>query len=195
MIIQKSQYKRATWKNGLGHTDEIAIFPPGSSLLKGDFLWRLSSAQIENSSPFSLFPAHDRVLVVLKGAGLRMIHTFEVGDPEDSTEVPPFEPYEFPGDVKSRCELLNGSITDFSLFMRTGEVGGRVVIQEMGADQDFLWNPEGKWNFAHAIQGSFDTGVGNLQESDTLSVTRVEVQFRTHSRPGQLLLIELESLI
>ncbi|NBS41943.1 hypothetical protein EBS80_04795 [bacterium] len=64
-------------------TDEIAIYPEGASLAKGDFKWRLSSARIESASSFSMFPMHDRVLVVLKGHGIRMAHTYEEGEPEE----------------------------------------------------------------------------------------------------------------
>src|SRR4051794_12660438 len=98
-IIQKENYKRSTWKNGLGFTDEIAIYPPDSNLVQGNFLWRLSSARIEKASPFSAFPNHDRILLVLKGAGLKLIHTFEEGSEDEVIEVPKLEPYEFPGDV------------------------------------------------------------------------------------------------
>src|SRR4051812_7066019 len=104
--IPATSYTRSRWKNGLGYTDQIAIYPGGADLKKGDFLWRLSSAKIEQRSGFSLFPEHDRVLVVVKGEGLGLAHTFEEGEPEEFAEVHPFMPYEFPGDVPSRCELL-----------------------------------------------------------------------------------------
>src|ERR1700745_1262965 len=98
-LLPKTNYKRSTWKNGLGFTDEIAIYPPQASLVKGDFLWRVSSEEIGKPSPFSTFPPHDRILLVLKGAGIRIFHTIEEGSDEDVSEIPPLELYEFPGDV------------------------------------------------------------------------------------------------
>ncbi len=190
-ILRKGAYRRASWKNNLGYTDEIAIFPPGSSLTKGDFLWRLSSARIEHASAFSLFPAHDRVLVVLKGEGIRMIHSLEEGEPEDTSEVLPLQPYEFPGDIKSRCELLGGPITDFSLFMRTGEVGADVRTQEIEPNQEYTWNAEGQWNFAYVIEGALDAEIGSLEEGDTLSTPQNRACFRASTDGAIVLLVAL----
>jgi environmental stress-induced protein Ves len=193
-IIQKSRYKRASWKNGLGFTDEIAIHPEGASLAKGDFEWRLSSARIESASPFSMFPAHDRVLVVLKGNGIRMAHAFEEGEPEEITEVMPLEPYEFPGDIKSRCELVRGPIKDFSVFTATGRVGAQVTLQELAPDEEFFWRAEGKWSFAFAIDHSVDTEAGVLSEGDTLSCGAGEVRLTAGEGGARLLLVSLDSL-
>lgn len=89
----------------MGFTDQIAIHPPASDLRRGDFLWRLSSARIEKASPFSTFPEHDRVLIILEGSGVRIVHQFSPGEVE-ITDVLPLEPYEFPGDVPTDCVLL-----------------------------------------------------------------------------------------
>jgi len=193
-IIRKSEYKRATWKNGLGFTDEIAIYPEGASLAKGDFQWRLSSARIESASPFSMFPAHDRVLVILRGNGIRMAHRYEEGDPEEINEVGPLEPYEFPGDIQSRCELMKGAITDFSVFSETGRIGAQVAVQELSPDEDFIWNSEGRWNFAFAIDRSIDTDAGALLEGDTFSCGPGEVRLTAGGDGAKLLLVSLEAL-
>jgi environmental stress-induced protein Ves len=192
-ILKKTDYKRSTWKNGLGFTDEIAIYPPGASLAKGDFLWRLSSAQIEKASSFSMFPAHERVLVVLKGDGIRMAHTFEEGEPEDVNDVPALYPYEFPGDIKSRCELIGGPITDFSVFTRTGEVAVNVSVEKIQLDDPFNWQAEGKWNFVFMIEGSVETRDGLVGEGETYSTGPTEVELRSGSAQSVALLVSLSS--
>ncbi|RYZ62872.1 MAG: HutD family protein, partial [Proteobacteria bacterium] len=111
-LLTPDRYSRAKWKNGLGHTDQIAIYPENADLRKSDFLWRISTARIENSSDFSIFPDHDRNLIVLEGQGMRLTHTFPESDSADTVELPKLEPYEFPGDVPSRCELMGGPIQD-----------------------------------------------------------------------------------
>jgi len=193
MILKQTDYKRSIWKNGLGHTDEIAIFPPGSSLAKGDFLWRLSSARIEKASPFSMFPAHERVLVVLKGDGIRMAHTFEEGEPEDVNDVPALYPYEFPGDIKSRCELMGGPITDFSVFTRTGEVGVNASVEKIAADEEFNWQAEGKWNFVFVIEGSIETSDGTVNEGDCFSTGPGDLVIHSGAMNSVLLLVSLSS--
>ena len=189
-IIPKTSYKRSTWKNGLGFTDEIAIYPADANLSQGNFLWRLSSAQIEKASPFSLFPNHDRILLVLKGAGLRLFHTIEEGSEDDVNEIPALQPYDFPGDLPSRCELLNGPITDFSIFLRRGEVEPDVQIMEVKSDEPLDWAPYGKWNFAFVLSGSLKTDAGILQEGDTLSGEGA-IQLHATTPITRLLLISL----
>lgn len=193
-VIHKESFKRSVWKNGLGFTDEIAIFPPESSLIRGDFLWRLSSARIEKASPFSVFPNHDRVLLVLKGAGLKLIHTFEEGGEDEAVEIPRLEPYEFPGDVPSRCELLDGPITDFSIFLRKGEVEPLVQIEELQEDERYHWEPEGKWNYAFAVNGHFEavseTGAILMSEGNALSANS-PLEFKALNHHSRLLLISL----
>lgn len=204
-IIPQQNYKRLMWKNGLGHTDEIAIYPPGSELKRGDFLWRLSSARIEQESPFSVFPAHDRVLVVLKGEGVRLTHTFEEGGEEETTDLGPLSPYEFPGDVPSRCEIPAGPITDLSVFVRKAEVEAMVEVLELGEGEDYAWYPAGRWNFAFATEGSFQIHSPSsrkplrLCEGDTVRVELEEpaleedvVRFIPTQKSGKLVIIALQ---
>jgi environmental stress-induced protein Ves len=134
-LIPQSSYLRARWKNGLGHTDQIAIFPENADLRRGDFLFRLSTARIEQSSPFSEFPNHDRTLTILNGEGIRMIHS--VDSPDDQVEeIPRMNPYEFPGDIPSRCELLGKSVQDLSLFIRKGECEASTEVFVLEPNQE-----------------------------------------------------------
>ncbi|MBC7691237.1 MAG: HutD family protein [Methylotenera sp.] len=203
-VLAKTDYRRATWKNGLGYTDEIAIYPAGSELKRGNFLWRLSSARIEQASPFSAFPEHDRVLIVLKGAGVRLTHTFDESEDPERVDVPLLSPYEFPGDVPSKCELLQGPITDLSVFVRKAEAEAVAEVVEVTPGEPFDWLPAGRWNFAFAVQGSFEIttpdGMRHLDEGDTLQLELSEplaedapVQIQAaQSTAGKLVIIGLQ---
>lgn len=177
-VIPQKNYQRALWKNGLGHTDQIAIYPENADLKKGNFIWRLSSAKIDQGSAFSVFPDHDRVLVIIKGAGVGLSHTFEPGA-EDYVEVMPFEPYEFPGDISSRCELLSGGVTDLSLFVRKGEIEPIVEVLEIESKSPSTWSPQGRTNFLYAATGAVKIGPDiqgqtfELNENDTFRVDRI----------------------
>ncbi len=153
-MISKNTFTRAQWKNGLGYTDQIAIEPAGSDLRAGNYLWRMSSASIANASEFSIFPDHDRALVILEGAGVRLFHTDEGF--EDSVDLPPLEPYEFPGDIKSRCELLDGPIRDLSIFFRKGVVSASVDVIRIEADTVWNWENRAAWNFIFGVRGDFE---------------------------------------
>lgn len=197
-VISSSAYRRSVWKNGLGHTDEIAIFPEGADLRAGNFLWRLSSARIEKASPFSAFPHHDRTLVILQGDGVRLTHTFE-GD-EDTVEVPLLEPYEFPGDVPSRCELIGAGVQDLSVFVRKAEVDAVTHTVAVEEGRSYSWRPEGRWNFAYAVGGAFTVdGDLRLPAGDTLRVDLAGalgdedgVRLTAESRGGHLVLVSLQ---
>jgi hypothetical protein len=175
-VLAKASYKRAAWKNGLGFTSEIAIHPEGASLKQGNFVWRLSSAQIEKASAFSEFPFHDRTLVVLEGGGVRLFHTYEPGEDPEVVELPPLQPYEFPGDVPSRCELSSGPVTDLSVFTRKGEAEIVTDVMKVSAGDAAAWQPAGRWNFLFAADGSFEIEVPGqaplrLENRDTLQLT------------------------
>jgi len=166
--LPKQSYKRLTWKNGLGFTDEIGIYPKDSELRLGNFLWRISTAQIEKSSPFSIFPDHDRILVLLEGGAsgnvagdrgnpaiMRLTHSLEGDESAMEEELGVLVPYEFPGDVPTRCELISGLVTDLSVFFRKGQIQAEVLVHPMSRGEFLVWQPRGGWNFAFAACGNF----------------------------------------
>jgi len=154
LLLPKETFVRSLWKNGLGHTDQIAIEPPSSDLRSGNYLWRISSASITQASAFSIFPNHDRALVLLSGSGLKLIHTDEGF--EESVELPPLEPYEFPGDIQSRCELVDGPVQDLSIFFQKGLVSTEIEVIPVALDSVWNWNPTATWNFLFAARGNFE---------------------------------------
>jgi environmental stress-induced protein Ves len=202
-VISKNQYRRSIWKNGLGHTDEIAIYPEGADLRRGDFSWRVSSARIEQPSSFSMFPEHDRVLVILSGAGVRLFHRFEEGDPEEIAELAPLASYEFPGDIQSRCELIDGPVQDLSVFIRKGAFEAQVRAIELSGQSTERWTAEGRWNFAYAAEGGFqvlESGeeVLRLEPGDSLAVevdrpSDQPIELMASGKRSKLVLIEIQA--
>lgn len=61
------------WKNGGGFTDEIAIDPPEAQFPQAPFAWRLSSAHVATSGPFSQFPGYQRLISWLSGGELELL--------------------------------------------------------------------------------------------------------------------------
>ncbi|ORE19042.1 hypothetical protein BCV71DRAFT_178436 [Rhizopus microsporus] len=58
-------YISQTWKNGLGTTDEIAIYPPDKNFKQDDFFWRLSVNKIQGDCNFSLFPGYECTMIIM----------------------------------------------------------------------------------------------------------------------------------
>ncbi len=122
--LRPSDARRVPWKNGRGFTDELALWPRGASFEKGDFLWRVSRATVEESGPFSAFPGFERVLVVTQGAGLVLEH----GTLASRAQVERLVPYRFSGDWPTRAELVEGRVEDFNVLCRRGDARADVEV-------------------------------------------------------------------
>jgi environmental stress-induced protein Ves len=106
--IGSSEFKSMPWKNGQGTTTEIAIYPDNANL--SAFQWRLSSASMSASGPFSSFAGYERLLVVLPGAPNQSLVTLShtnkgSSDAPHSALLPVMQPYWFCGDWQTTCEL------------------------------------------------------------------------------------------
>lgn len=123
------QYRTMPWKNGGGVTHEIAVGPEGQDL-SGDFLWRLSVAEVGSSGPFSSFPGIDRTLTVLSGNGLRL----DFGEGEALVIDVPWQPASFDGARACEGRLIGGPVTDFNVMTRRGPAKHRVRCVKLGDD-------------------------------------------------------------
>jgi environmental stress-induced protein Ves len=68
-VIKYDELVETRWKNGGGVTREIA-----TAQLKDAFLWRLSMADVSKDGAFSDFAGFMRILTVIKGSGVALIH-------------------------------------------------------------------------------------------------------------------------
>lgn len=114
VLLKPSDYRRMPWKNGLGETIEIAVFPPDAGI--DDFDWRISMATVASDGPFSLFQSIDRTLSVLSGEGL----TLHRADGTRQELVVDSSPYSFPADEQVHATLADGAITDLNVMTRRG---------------------------------------------------------------------------
>jgi environmental stress-induced protein Ves len=118
------------WKNGGGVTREIAVHPPGAGF--DDFCWRISTAIVDASGPFSRFDGVDRVLVLLEGAGLDL--AIEGREMEAMTTAS--EPVAFPADVPVEATLSNGGVTDLNIMTRRGVWTSKVTRRNLSSLAD-----------------------------------------------------------
>lgn len=111
-LIRPGAHRVMPWKNGGGSTAEIAIRPAGASVGAG-FDWRLSIATVASDGPFSAFPQHDRVIMLLAGNG--MVLGFEDGRREILDRA--FRPLRFSGSEAATCRLIDGACEDLNLMV------------------------------------------------------------------------------
>ena len=104
-VIRGQDFKASPWKNGGGTTYEIA-----RSDASEIFGWRLSVAEVKSSGPFSLFPQHSRILVVVEGNGMHLIGSTKTID------AAPTVPVHFSGQEKIDGQLVDGACRDFNLI-------------------------------------------------------------------------------
>lgn len=110
--ILPSEGRLVPWKNGGGVTLELAVEPPEATLATG-FRWRLSSAEVASSGPFSAFPGLERWLWLLEGAGFEI--DFGVRGRAEVRDA--HAPLHFSGDWPAEATLLDGPSVDLNLMV------------------------------------------------------------------------------
>jgi len=120
------------WKNGGGETAEIVVSPPGADFEHFD--WRISTAIVAASGPFSAFPGVDRVLTVLEGGAM----VLSVGGQDQRLDAAR-EPFSFPGDIPAAARLEGEALLDFNVMvrrpLRVEVVRGPLVPGSRGASE------------------------------------------------------------
>ncbi|WP_042392909.1 HutD/Ves family protein [Streptacidiphilus carbonis] len=120
-VLRAAEREAAAWKNGGGVTREVAAQPEGVGL--EGFQWRVSLADVARGGPFSVFPGVDRVITVVRGAGMAL-----TVDGVEHRVDRRFRPFAFPGDAGTDCRLLEGPLVDFNVMTRRDQVSVRVEI-------------------------------------------------------------------
>ncbi len=116
-LLRAADCRRQIWKNGCGMTAEIWR----EEIPGGDFLWRLSMAEVASDGPFSFFPGIDRHILLIEGQGMILEHA---GLPPHRLDRP-FEPHAFAGDIATDCRLIAGPCRDLNLMIRRDRAVGR----------------------------------------------------------------------
>jgi hypothetical protein len=127
--LRPSDYRVMPWKDGGGSTTEIAIEPLGSGL-SDPFLWRVSSAQVAASGPFSVFPGMTRSLLVVEGAGLIL----DIEGMSRQRMKHPGQVVTFSGDAATNAMLIQGACTDFGVISDPSRVKVTLEWLNLGAN-------------------------------------------------------------
>ncbi len=130
-IIRRAQMSISRWVGG--STMQLAIYPAQSSVAAQDFLWRFSSATVEQSGDFTQFPAHQRLLALRQGAGFSLQL-----DGQQALVQNPYHCLRFSGKSHSSAQLTEGAVTDINLMLAAGYQGNMQALPVSSDWQPFL---------------------------------------------------------
>jgi environmental stress-induced protein Ves len=133
-LLTPSDYRTMPWKNGHGTTHEIAAERTEDDLRTGQFVWRLSIAEVGASAPFSTFPGCDRTIVLLAGDGMLL----DSGPSGRHVLNQRFTPYAFKGEWQTDCRLLGGPCRDFNVMVDRTRAQALVSVLPMSAESQRL---------------------------------------------------------
>ncbi|MET9699727.1 HutD family protein [Streptomyces sp. NPDC006529] len=124
-ILRAAGRPAEAWRNGGGVTRQIAAAPraPSTGSAAGDFVWRVSLAEVAADGPFSGFPGVDRTLTLAEGAGMDL-----TVDGVRRLVDERFAPQRFPGDVATDCRLLDGPVVNFNVMYRRDAARAGVAV-------------------------------------------------------------------
>lgn len=182
-IIRKSDHSVMPWKNGQGSTSQIDIVPKGSSFPDGDFLWRLSSAAVEASGPFSLFPSCDRWLVVLSGQGLLL----------NGKTMGPFTPFQFKGEESIHAELLQKAVVDLGLIYRRDKVQAQMTVVQLAAMASQELSAGVGSAYVYCVTGKVSCGKQVLTQGETCFIQAADLMVSCEEN-ALLIIIKIQKI-
>ena len=178
ILLKKSQYLETFWKNGLGKTDQIDIYPTTSCLTDSNFDFRLSSATIECDSPFSLFPNFQRLLIVWKGSGLKL----------NATILKPLTPISFSGNDLIECSrFLDERVCDIGLIYNAQKIDAKLTINNgfnLAHDFDVVY-------LFYAQGADFFLDDQIVKVGDTLKIDSPKTDMTTFDLPENSLVFQI----
>lgn len=127
-ILRYGDYTVTPWKNGQGVTREIMKQASGND---GEFLWRLSLAEVGQSGPFSAFEGYDRTIILLGGDGFNL--NFDDGTVAKLDT--PHEPYDFDGGAPLQCDLLGRMSQDLNLMVHRDLMEAQWQVADLDAGE------------------------------------------------------------
>lgn len=195
--LRAREARLVPWKNGRGVTRELALWPPGASLERLDFAWRISSAPVDEPGPFSRLPGYERILVVTEGAGCELVH----GGEAPRARLRRLEPYRFSGAWPTAAELPRGSVVDVNVIFDPARVRASLEPLALGARRLRESLPAGQ-AFVHVLAGTVVARVTgeespfDLAPGDSLWVRGLtggeELELLGQGRDAEALLATLE---
>ena len=124
--LTPDNYITTKWSGGL--TTQLGIAPEGAVYADRDFLWRLSSATVEDAeSDFTALPDYERMISTLEGT-IELSHNGGA-----RLELAPYAVHRFDGGDDTHSW---GRCRDFNLMLRKGRCEGEMRGETLAAGEE-----------------------------------------------------------
>lgn len=124
--LTPKDYITTKWSGGL--TTQLGIAPEGAVYADRDFLWRLSSATVEDAeSDFTALPDYERLISTLEGT-IELNH-----NGGEKLTLDPYEVHRFDGGDDTHSW---GRCRDFNLMLRKGKCEGKMRGEHLNAGEE-----------------------------------------------------------
>lgn len=124
--LTPSDYITTKWSGGL--TTQLGIAPEGAVYADRNFLWRLSSATVEDAeSDFTALPDYERLISTLEGT-IELNH-----NGGEKLTLDPYEVHRFDGGDDTHSW---GRCRDFNLMLRKGKCEGKMRGEHLNAGEE-----------------------------------------------------------
>eukprot|EP01117_Protostelium_nocturnum_P014583 TRINITY_DN5558_c0_g1_i1.p1 TRINITY_DN5558_c0_g1~~TRINITY_DN5558_c0_g1_i1.p1 ORF type:complete len:223 (-),score=64.67 TRINITY_DN5558_c0_g1_i1:4-585(-) len=170
------------WKNGKGKTVQFFIHPEDIKDLSEPFSFRLSSADLLGSGPFSKFEGYYRHLIQLPAQnGIDPEIVLEHPEIGKKHALKVLEPYYFDGNLETFAEQKGGDTKDFNVFTRKGQCEASIQVFELNGEESKSIEIEGKcevfvYCFAGKVGISLSTSEHPRIELDDKKMLRIHQQ-------------------
>ncbi|MFD0858438.1 HutD/Ves family protein [Roseovarius aquimarinus] len=158
-VLKAADLVEVPWKNGGGITRGIARGVVGDRVV-----WTLSRADVSENGPFSDFAGLRRILTVVEGQGMDLVH--EGG----ALTAAPFVPVSFDGGLAVTSRLHGGPLTDLNLMFDPAACDGRVRPLQSAGSMGLTPPPRGL-SAIHVVSGSPEIGGRTCGVADTVFAT------------------------
>ncbi|MFT4069349.1 HutD family protein [Paraburkholderia sp.] len=175
-LIRGADLVAAPWKNGGGVTREVAAFPDrDEGTAPGDFVWRVSIADVAQPGPFSRFDGIDRTLVLLSGVGMLLDELDGASIVKTHALTQPLDIARFDGAARIDARLVDGATRDFNLMVRRDVAQGDVQVWHADSQLGAPRTLDGDVVLLFCASGTVtvtagETSAPRLDDGDTLRI-------------------------
>ena len=177
-VIKNENLKVNKWSGGT--TTQLSIYPENASYQDRDFIWRLSSATVEEeTSEFTHLPDYNRILMILNGK-LELNH-----NDKEIINLNSFDQNEFDGASKTKSF---GKVVDFNLMMRKEKCSGKVKAASVDRKEKVKINEIiGFYNYEN-----FTFAVYNYKSNIEITINE---EIKAQLNQGDLLLVNYKEQV